>query len=79
MQLNVNAAQPIFLQRTEKCAKEKELEAGRHHGWKSSCWFTGSKVWIWLQLKINQPYKQRPSVPENSNLSSGFFERHKKT
>lgn len=26
-------------------------------------------------LRINQPCKQRPSVPENSNLSSVFFER----
>lgn len=50
MQPSVNAAQPIFLRRTEKCAKEKELEGARHHGWKSSCWFRRSKVWIWLQL-----------------------------
>lgn len=54
MQPSLNAAQPIFLQRTEKCAKEQERGAGRRRGWKSSCWFRRSKVWIWLQLTENK-------------------------
>lgn len=54
MQRSINAAQPIFLQRAGKCATEKELEDGCHHGLKSSCWFRRSKVWIWLQLTENK-------------------------